>query len=349
MKYFLFFGMAHRSLSAIVCGDICTLSLNDEGNVLSFGYTVCGQHGHEEEQVITPTVIPSLLNITSIATGEHHSVCLDNGGNVFTFGNNQFGQLGIGVDMHTLYFTHITQKMNLPPCTQVSCGSAFTICLSENGELYSFGRNDLGQLGLGGDEPCYTSPQKLESLKHVEFVECGGNHVFCKTLNDKIFCWGNNKNTQLGLGNTDNQNTPILCSSLLNEYIFDFKCGAKHTLALVINQEVLGCGSNTWGQLGSEGCKNIDSFQKIQSLSDITRIECGNKNSICLDINNNIYVFGANGHGQLGLGDTDNRFKPIKHPSLSNIIDISKGGYHSFVKTLNNKRITTVKKFNIFQ
>merc|ERR1711943_19480 len=97
-------------------------------------------------------------------------------------------------------------------------------------------------------------------------------------------------------------------------------------------------GNSRFGQLGRETDNNHStSFQKIEKLSDIIRIECGDCHSLCIDTNNDLYVFGNNYHGQLGLGDTDNRYKPIKHPSLSNIIDISNGGLHSFIKTSNNE------------
>ena len=56
-------------------------------------------------------------------------------------------------------------------------------------EVYSFGRNYYGQLGIGNNESYY-SPQLISSLKDVEFIECGGDHTFCKTLNNEIFCWG---------------------------------------------------------------------------------------------------------------------------------------------------------------
>jgi len=79
------------------------------------------------------------------------------------------------------------------------------------------------------------------------------------------------------------------------------------------------------------------SFQKIEDLSEITRIECGYDHSLCIDIKNDLYIFGENGSGQLGLGDRNDRYKPLKHPSLSNIIDISNGGSHTFVKTSNNE------------
>ena len=285
-----------------------------------------------------PRMIPSLIHIKSVATIENHSVCLDNDGNVFTFGSNEFGQLGISKDKDRLKSTHFPRKVNLPPCKEVSCGCEFTICLTEDGLVYSFGNNDHGQLGLGNDELYYISPKLIKSLKDIKLIECGPNNTFCKSLNDDIYCSGRNDYGQLGLENNEDQNTPILCSSLLNEDIVDIGCSGEHTLVLTSNGDVLSCGNNTYGNLGRKTGSNYSTtFQKIENLSEITRIECGYEHSMCIDVNNDLYVFGYNRFGQLGLGDIESRYIPIKHPSLSNIIDISKGGYHTFVKTSNNE------------
>ena len=91
---------------------------------------------------------------------------------------------------------------------------------------------NLGELVFGNNEDNYNSPLSISSLKEVEFIECGGNHTLCKTLNNEIFCWGNNSFSQLGLENTDKQITPILYSSLSNEDVVDIKCVIYHTLAL---------------------------------------------------------------------------------------------------------------------
>ena len=326
-----------RSLSTILCGVGITMCLSDDRNVYSFGYTNYHIHGHEEMYVYTPKMLPSLKNIKSISVGDlFHTACLDYDGNIYTFGCNFFGQLGIGVN--TSNSTCIPQRVNLPPCTQVSCGNKFTICLEENGNVYSFGNNDYGQLGLGNNTN-FNSPQLIFSLKDVEFIESGGtNYVFCKTKDD-IFCWGANESMQLGIGHTDNRNTPTKCISLSNHSIVDIKNSISHTLVLTSNGDVLSCGDNYYGQLGIEK-ENSATFQKIENLSEIMRIECGNYHSLCIDINKDLYVVGGNSYGQLGLGDAINRFKPIKHPSLSNIIDISKGGNHTFVKTSNNEIYT---------
>ena len=329
--------MALRSVSTIVCSEYFTVCITNDQNVISFGYSYSSAHGYEEYNVFPPKIISSLKHIISISNYWDHCACLDNDGNIFTFGDNGYGKLGIG-DEDDPHFC-IPQKVHIPLCTQVSCSYSHTTCLNENGEVYSFGNNEQGQLGLGNNEESYNSPQLISSLKDVEFIECGENHTFCKTLNNEIYCWGKNEYGQLGLENTDNQNTPILCSSLLNEDIVDIKCGDDHTLVLTSNGDVLSCGWNRYGQLGRETDNNqSSSFQKLEDLSEITRIECGYTHSLCIDINNDLYVFGANYHGQLGLGDDYNRiYKPMKHPSLSNIIDISKGGNHTFVKTSNNE------------
>ena len=61
--------------------------------------------------------------------------------------------------------------------------------MSEDGRLYSFGSNSLGQLGIGSYAQKHPSPQIIESLRDVEFIDCGGNHTFCKTLHNEVYCW----------------------------------------------------------------------------------------------------------------------------------------------------------------
>jgi len=173
-------------------------------------------------------------------------------------------------------------------------------------------------------------------LKDVEFIECGRDFAFCKMLNNETFCWGNNQQGKLGLGNDDDQNTPILNSALSNEDVVDIKCGGYHMLVLTLNGDVLSCGNNSYGQLGRETYTYYSFFDKIVELSDITRIECGSNHSLCIDMKGDLYVFGNNEGNILGLGDKKKIEKPTKHP-LSNIIDISKGGDNVFVKTSNNE------------
>jgi len=161
--------MACRRLS-LVCSNDYTLCINVDGNVLSCGNSFYGAHENEEKQVSQLKIISSLTKVNSLSTGLAHSVCVDFEGNIFTFGSNVYGQLEINADRDTLRYTYLPQKVNLPPCKQGSCGNNFTICLTEEGELYSFGYNASGQLGIGNNESYYNSPRLIPSLKDVDFV-----------------------------------------------------------------------------------------------------------------------------------------------------------------------------------
>ena len=327
--------MAYPTVSSIVCVDIIggahTLCISSDRTIYSFGSQRKGEHGQQETTVSIPKQIPNLQNIKTVHSTWDHSVCLTFNGEVYTFGDNSSGQLGIGETDFS--YTHVPKLVSLPLVQQISCGECFTVCLSDDGELYSFGRNQEGQLGLGNLANAYI-PQKIESLRNVDFVECGGYFVICKTFNGDIYAWGKNDMGQLGVGNMYHYRAPVKVP--WPENIIDIKCGLFHTLALTSDQEVFSCGSDTQGQTAKLD-NNCEFLTRIDCLSEITRIECGYNHSMCIDVYQNLFVFGNNIYGQLGLGDIDKRLTPVKHPILSNVIDVSRGGFHSFVKTSNNE------------
>ena len=140
-----------RSRKLVTSNGNYDLFINRDGDVLSLGDGKYGGNGHRGKTVHSPTIIPILKCITSVSVGSYHTVCLDNAGNVFSFGKNSFGQLGIGVDdTIDIYgngvdfdYKHspereIPQKVNLPPCAQISCGNNFTVCLTEDGLVYIY-------------------------------------------------------------------------------------------------------------------------------------------------------------------------------------------------------------------
>ena len=332
--------MAQHHQSSICCNDDprtgYTLCISNDGDLYSFGCSPQGAHGHEEEFVTIPTVIPSLKTIKSISCSEYHTVCLDLEGSVFTFGCNQFGKLGIGKDESELGCTHIPQHIDLPPVKQVLCSHEFTLCVSEDGYLYSCGNNNYGQLGFFDSLHSRNTLQKIESLENVDFVACGGSNVLCKTFDNEIYGWGSNEKGTLGLGIQEEDPTKaILKIKNWPDDVVDIKCGYFHTLVLTSTQDVYSCGDNFYGQLGRESERDICTFlKKIPNLLEIRRIECGYDHSMCIDNNNAFIVFGCNSFGQLGMSGR-NKKRPIKHPLFSSIlqvIDISSGGMHSFIK-----------------
>ena len=331
--------MSCRIVSNLLCGSSFgengfTLALNSNGEI---HYTGSNEElfGKSEERVLMPTIIRSLKNIINISCGYKHMMCLDGNGKVFSIGSNLYGQLGCG--RNSLQGTKEPQMVELPPCTQVSCGYNFTICLDENGNLYSFGDNNYGQLGLGHNENS-DFPQKIECLKDIEFVECGYEYAICKSKDKYIYGFGINRFGTLGIGTSlFSTNSPVKCENWPNDVV-DIKCGASHTLILTSTMDVYSCGNNDCGQLGRDTADNTNLIpHKIDYGAEIVRIECGYHHSMCIDVCGDLILCGLNQFGQLGLGNTENQRKPIKHPSLKDIVDISRSSWSTFVKTSNNE------------
>lgn len=152
--------------------DYTLFFINHDGDVFSFGDGKFRGNGHKGKTILSPTMIPTLKHIIFVSVGFYHTVCLDYDGNVFSFGRNIYGQLGIGNDNTVNVLengANEPQKVNIPPCKEISCGTNFTVCLTDDGMVYSFGYNSFGQLGLGNTDLCYFSPQLISSLKDVEW------------------------------------------------------------------------------------------------------------------------------------------------------------------------------------
>ena len=331
-----------RVVSTIQCIDCIevneTVCISTAGKVYSFGSSY--KNGLKQDNTLPPKLLP-FINIKMIACGDVHLLCLDIDGNVFSYGRNSHGQLGVRKKKHELEYTEEPLKISLPPCKEISCGKKFSICLTEEGDLYSFGYNYFGQLGHC-NAVNYNYPKRIKCLKNIEFVECGALHVVAKNIENENFVWGGNSRGQLGLGYEKKKCNPLKCKDWPDD-IVDIKCGIEHTLVLTSSQKVYTCGGY-----------NL-TIKHISSLSNIIRIECGDRHSMCIDDKNDLYVFGNNRNGQLGLGiknpksdyntfmygekqlHTSHVYKPKKHPLLSYVIDLSSGGDHTFIRTASNE------------
>ena len=326
------------SSSSITCTISTTFCISDNHLVNVFGdIGIYNSNNDNNIKTHIPRLIKGLCDIKMIDCSYGHILCLNFYGSVFSFGYNDHGQLGFGKYCNELK-THLPQKVDIPLCKQIACGNDFSMCLTEDNLLYSFGNNDSGQCGLGTNNDNYNSPQLIPNFYNIEYIACGGIHTICKRYDNTYYGWGSNDDGQLGYDEYEDYNKPTRCNNYPDN-IISIKCGYNYTLLLTLEGNIYSFGTNTSGQLGL----NDNTIEKtniptlITNIPEIKRIECGNDNSICIDVNNNLWLFGDNCFGQLGLGDCEQIDKPIKHPILSSVMDISSRGYSTFIKTLDGK------------
>lgn len=70
------------------------------------------------------------------------------GGQVFSWGQNQFGQLGLGMHGPSISTPQIIQSLQGIPFAQLSAGGAHSFAITLSGAVFGWGRNKFGQLGL---------------------------------------------------------------------------------------------------------------------------------------------------------------------------------------------------------
>lgn len=107
-------------------------------------------------------------------------------------------------------------------------------------EVYSFGRNDAGQCGVGADDTetppkAVLVPTLIESLSvhRVTLVSCGGAHTAAVTAQGALFTWGWGLYGQLGHGSDMKELFhPKEVSELHGIVISQVSCGGFHTAAV---------------------------------------------------------------------------------------------------------------------
>jgi hypothetical protein len=95
---------------------------------------------------------------------------------------------------------------------QVACGDTHTLAVLDDGRLFSFGRNQNGQLGNGGrDDRSKACAVSNLAAERVTGAACGAEHSVCVTTEGRVFAWGWGSYGNLGNGCYSDECAPILC------------------------------------------------------------------------------------------------------------------------------------------
>ncbi|CAJ0560958.1 unnamed protein product, partial [Mesorhabditis spiculigera] len=203
-----------------------------------------------------------------------HLLALSEIGEVFAWGHNSFGQLGLGHNnQHCPTPVLVTGLLTGQKAIHIACGGHHSAALSDRGELFCWGLNSSGQLGIGSTINQDTPRQSNLHHRVIKDVACGHNFTLALTENGEVFAWGYNENGQVGCGNVSTQVSPVLVEtlSISNTVISQIACGYAHSLALCDEGRLWVWGSNGCGQLGGNLMrKNLT--EPVHTAKDIDRV-----------------------------------------------------------------------------
>jgi hypothetical protein len=318
---------------SIAGGGSRTIALKTDGTLWSWGQNTFGQFGvNDATNRLTPvTTLLGGNNWKSIAGG-YHTIALKTDGTLWTWGRNDFGQLG--VNNITTRSTPVTTLLGGTNWKSIAGGYRHTIALKTNGTLWTWGRNDFGQLGVNDSTDRYTPVTTLLGETNWKSISSEGNHTLALKTDGTLWTWGRNDFGQLGVNDATNRLTPV--TTLLGGNNWKSIAGGyRHIIALKTDGTLWTWGRNDFGQLGVNDTRPRSTpVTTLLGGTNWKSIAGGISHTVALKTDGTLWTWGRNSSGELGVNNTIARSTPVTTLlGETNWKSIAGGVYHTVALT----------------
>lgn len=190
-------GITFTKLSS---GDALICGLASNGGTYCWGWNAYGQLGiNSTTQTNAPAIRAGANNYRDVAAGYDHSCAIRDNGAGYCWGWNLIKQLAVlSLNIYEDTPMAITGGLTF---TSITAGASFTCGIRDNGVIYCWGTNLLGAMGNGLPGIDNIIPLPTTSALKFRQISAGTNHVCGLDQTGYPYCWGDNSNGQLGLGN----------------------------------------------------------------------------------------------------------------------------------------------------
>jgi alpha-tubulin suppressor-like RCC1 family protein len=284
-----------------------------------------------------PTRVGKDADWISVATGVAHTCAVKVDGSVWCFGANDRGQLGQGAAQATLLASAEPLLVPLPGKALSLSSQSDTACaVLESGELYCWGNNYEGNIGLGDVHPGADqwSPVRVSDFTDWTQIGTGQGHTCAVRSPGLLFGWGRNTAGNLGLGQKaeDQRRSPT-------------QIGVEQDWLSVVAGQDASCGLRAGGRLfcwGGNSFATLGLGDREERLSptEVAPPAPGDSwRGASLDTfhacgvasDGALYCWGRNLEGQLGTDDNDDRLGPARVGS--DFVQVAVGRFFSCAVT----------------
>jgi alpha-tubulin suppressor-like RCC1 family protein len=234
---------------AISAGGDHTCAVTSAGDAKCWGFGGQGQlgTGNNSNASSPVNVVNFSSDVVSVAAGISFTCALTSGGGVKCWGQNNSGQIGIGV-LTVPVLSPVDVNGLTSGVSAIAVGLGHSCAVLSGGGVKCWGGNGSGQLGDGSTTD-RLAPVDVGGLAGVAGIAGGDNHTCALTTTGGLKCWGRNDDGELGDGTTTSSSTPVDVVSL-DPGVVAFDAGGAHSCA-VTNYGAAKCwGNNGSGRLG---------------------------------------------------------------------------------------------------
>jgi alpha-tubulin suppressor-like RCC1 family protein len=256
-----------------------------------------------------PAATP-ITGLTAIAPGVHHTCALESG-RVLCWGHNPFDTLGVGPGLPdpVLEPRPVIGLDDVGPIVQLASDYDFSCVLTESGEVYCWGANDHGQLGVG-DLDRRDRPSKVLDVRASAIYL--GFRQGCAIAFDRstAWCWGSGEFGDGQQRNFENRAVEIAALANVDQLAIPeggcwlrqgaMRCWGSNASGRIGNGEG-GCEydeplCNDCKRLPSQTCKHVDKPTAPLGLPEIMQIAASGSYTYALDRSGGVWQWGQTGH-----------------------------------------------------
>ena len=257
------------------------------------------------QNINAPTKIdlPNGIQSIAVSAGYDHVLMLASDGNVYAWGNNTVGQLGSPIEKDTVSTPTVVDGLCNKNIVAVAAGKQFSLALSRDGTVYSFGNNDLCQLGYEMTESVEqfsATPIQIAIPTNVAIKQISVGYASAVAIDadGKAYLWGSTENCILGV----TASNPVYKTPFEFEKaeptspVFSVAMSQNHSAFLLGDDYIGFLGFNKYGQYGntltttepSKVLKTVD----ISALN-VKSIAVSDSQTVFLSYTGEVYTAGA--------------------------------------------------------
>lgn len=210
-----------------------------------------------------------------------------------------------------------------------------SFAIDVNGQIWAWGANSWGQLGIGTTTTLEVKPKKVSSAQKFYSVSGGNEHTIALANDGSVWAWGTNVYWQLGITDgTGYSSVPKKVPGVGG--VVQIAAGGDFSLALTDQGKVWAWGNNSYGQVALGYLSSKKGPTVISALGSTSKIDAGFRFASAL-VGTTLRVWGANDRGQLGNNGLINLLQSVPQAvGLPPVYDFALGP--NFMMTYNSSQ-----------
>ncbi|XP_018103719.1 regulator of chromosome condensation isoform X3 [Xenopus laevis] len=325
-------------------GSIYTFGCNDEGAL--------GRDTSEEGSEMQPDKVELVEKVVQVSAGDSHTAALTEDGRVFVFGSFRDNNGVIGL-LEPMKKSMVPVQVQInAPVMKIASGNDHLVLLTVDGDLYTSGCGEQGQLGRvperftnrGGRKglerllvpQCIHLKAKGSGRVHFQDVFCGAYFTFAVSQEGHVYGFGLSNYHQLGTKTTQSCYAPQNLTSFKNstKSWVGFSGGQHHTICVDSEGKAYSLGRAEYGRLGlGENAEEQNEPTPVPNLPKIKSVACGASVSYAVSTDGGVFAWGMGTNLQLGTGEEEDVWSPEqmtgKQLEDREVLSISGGGQHT--------------------